>query len=115
MNEFADDNFEFDENGKRLFKRVDNIVGKGEIPHYEQFPPFRHCFQNTCTRDTLKQELVWERDNDIFNNTSPSALKYQCTPGVSYSSTLYISVSKTLVQSNDKTQVAFPHNHHGSH
>ena len=36
LKEFADDNSKFDENGKKLSKRVENTVGKGEIAHYEQ-------------------------------------------------------------------------------
>ena len=31
LEEFADDNFDFGENGGELSKRVENIVGKGEI------------------------------------------------------------------------------------
>ena len=34
---FADDNFEFDENREKFFKRVKSTMGKGEIAHYEQF------------------------------------------------------------------------------
>ena len=34
----ADDNFKFDENGRKLSKPVENTVGKGEIACYEQFP-----------------------------------------------------------------------------
>ena len=34
---FADDNFIFDENGRKLSKQVENTVGKGEIARYEQF------------------------------------------------------------------------------
>ena len=30
---FADDSFRFDENGRKLFERVENTVGKGEIAH----------------------------------------------------------------------------------
>ena len=37
LKEFADDNSKFDENGKKLSKRVENTVGKGEIARYEQF------------------------------------------------------------------------------
>ena len=33
---FADDNSKFDENGRKLYKRVENTVGKGEIASYEQ-------------------------------------------------------------------------------
>ena len=37
MKEFADNNFKFDENDRKLSKRVENIVGKGEIARYGQF------------------------------------------------------------------------------
>ena len=30
LKEFADDNFKFDENGRKLSKQVENTVGKGE-------------------------------------------------------------------------------------
>ena len=45
----------------KFFKRVENTVGEGEIARYEQFLLFLQCFQKTCTADTLKQGLVWER------------------------------------------------------
>ena len=35
--EFADDNFKFDENERKLSKQVENTVGKGEIATLEQF------------------------------------------------------------------------------
>ena len=35
--EFANDNFKFDKNGKKLSKWVENTVGKGEIARYKQF------------------------------------------------------------------------------
>ena len=44
LKEFADDNFKFDENGRKLSKRVENTVGKGEIARYEQFLLFPQCF-----------------------------------------------------------------------
>ena len=47
--------------GKRFSKWVENTVGKGEIVRYEQFLLFKLCFQKTCTTDTLKPGLVWER------------------------------------------------------
>ena len=45
MKEFADDNFKFDENGRKLSKRVENTVGKGEIARNELFLQY---FQKTC-------------------------------------------------------------------
>ena len=51
LKEFSDDNSKFDETGKKLSKRVENTVGKGEIAHYEQFLLFQQCFQKTCTAD----------------------------------------------------------------
>ena len=47
LKEFADDNFKFDENGRRLYKQKENSVGKEEIGYYEQFLLFQKCFQTT--------------------------------------------------------------------
>ena len=44
LKEFADDHFKFDESGRKLSKRVENTVGKGEINRYEQFLLFPQCF-----------------------------------------------------------------------
>ena len=52
LREFADDNFKFDENGRKFSQRVENTVGKGEIARYEQFLLFPQCFQKTYTADT---------------------------------------------------------------
>ena len=52
LKEFADDNFEFDENGEKLSERIENTVGKEEIARYEQFLLFPQRFQKTCTADT---------------------------------------------------------------
>ena len=43
LKEFPDDNFNFEENGRKLFKQVENTVGKGEIARYEQFLLFPQC------------------------------------------------------------------------
>ena len=50
--ELADYNFKFDKNGRKISKRVENTVGKGEIAYYEQFLLFLQCFQKNCTVDT---------------------------------------------------------------
>ena len=49
---FADDNFKFNENGRKFSKWVKNTVGKGEIARYDQFIFFPHCFQKTSNADT---------------------------------------------------------------
>ena len=49
LKEYADDNFEFDENGKKFSKWVEKTVGKGEIARYVLL--FQQCFQKTCTAD----------------------------------------------------------------
>ena len=51
LEDYADDNFRFDENGRKFFKWVENNLGKGEIARYEQFLLFSLCFQKTCTAD----------------------------------------------------------------
>ena len=50
--ELADDNFKFDENGRKLSKWVESTVRKGEIARSEQFLLFPRSFQRTCTADT---------------------------------------------------------------
>ena len=60
LKEFADDNFKFDENGRKLSKQVGNTVGKGEIADYEQFLLFLQCFQKACFPWASKGVIVWE-------------------------------------------------------
>ena len=45
LKEFADNNFKFDENGRKLSKLVKKTVGKGEIARYKQLLLFPQCFQ----------------------------------------------------------------------
>ena len=59
LKEFAD-NFNFDENGRKFSKRVENTVGKGEIARNEQFLLFPHCFQKACFPRASKGVTVWE-------------------------------------------------------
>ena len=40
---FADDNFNFNENGRKFLKQVQNAVGSGEIAQFEQFLLFQQC------------------------------------------------------------------------
>ena len=66
LKELADDIFKFDENGRKLSKRVENTVGKGEIARYEQFLLFPQCFQKACFPGDSKGVIIWEwvKDND---------------------------------------------------
>ena len=57
----ADDNFKFDENGRKLSNWVENTVGKGEIARYEQFLLFPECFQKACFQWVSNGVIVWER------------------------------------------------------
>ena len=59
--EFADDNFKFDKNGRKLSKPVETTVGKGKIARYEQFLLFQQCFQKACFVEASKGVIVWER------------------------------------------------------
>ena len=60
LKEFGDDNFKFDKNGKKLSKRVENTVGKGEIACYKQFLLFPLCFQKACFPGASKGVIVWK-------------------------------------------------------
>ena len=63
-----DNNFKFDENGRKLSKKVENTVGNGEIARYEQFLLFQQCFQKACFPEVSKGVIVWEWVNPFQNN-----------------------------------------------
>ena len=52
--------FKFDQNGRKLSKKVENTVGKGEIARHEQFFLFPQCFQKACFPGVSKGVIVWE-------------------------------------------------------
>ena len=54
LKEFADHNFNFDENGRKFFKRVENTVRKGEIARFEQISPFLTVFSKRLMLQTRK-------------------------------------------------------------
>ena len=62
LKEFADENSNFDENGKKFLTRVENTTGKGEIARYEQFLLFPQCFQRlvlqTCKNHSLANDYL---------------------------------------------------------
>ena len=45
---------------RKLSKRVENTVGKGELARYEQFLLFPQCFQKACFPGVSKGVIVWE-------------------------------------------------------
>ena len=62
LEEFADVNLNFDENGRKFDKQVEN-TGKKRNCSLEQFLLFPQCFQKTFTADPLKPGFVLERVN----------------------------------------------------
>ena len=74
---FADDNFEFDENGRKLSKQVENAVGKGEIARYEQFLLFPQSFQKACLPGASKGVTVWEWVNPFPNDKLENSSKLE--------------------------------------
>ena len=60
LKKFAEENFKFHENGRKLSKRVENTVGKGGIARYEQFLLFPQCFLKACFPGASKGVIVWE-------------------------------------------------------
>ena len=56
LKEFADNNFKVGENGRKFSKRVEytNVLLRA-------ISPFPTVFSKTCTANTKKQALVWER------------------------------------------------------
>ena len=75
LKEFADNNFKFDENGRKLSRRVENTVEKGEIACYKQFLLFPQCFQKACFPGALKGVIAWE----WINQSAPNLVKMYVT------------------------------------
>ena len=76
MKGFADDNFKFDENGRKLSKQVENTVGKGEIAPFPTviskglFPRgVKRChFVGMGLRNSLKKSSPLEPLIRFLNN-----------------------------------------------
>ena len=82
LKDVADDNFKFDENGRKLFIRVENIVGKGEIARYEQFLLFPQCFQKLALQTRRNQGLFGKGLKNVEQDQQAHAcsliLLYMC-------------------------------------
>ena len=59
MKEFADDNFRYDENGRKFSKRVENAVGKGKIA----ISPFPTVFKRLVSQGRQKVSLCGNGSN----------------------------------------------------
>ena len=57
LKEFADNNFKFDKNGRKLSKWVEKTVETGEIAHYEQFLLLPQCFKRLVLQPHKNQGL----------------------------------------------------------
>ena len=66
LKEFAEDNFKFDENGRKLSKWVENTVGKGQIARCEQFLLFPRCFQKAFSQGRQKVSLCGNGLNKVY-------------------------------------------------
>ena len=51
---------QFDENSRKLSKRVENTVGRGEIARYEPFLLSPQCFQKSCFPGVSEGVILWE-------------------------------------------------------
>ena len=56
LKEFADDNFKFNENGRKLSKWIENTAGKGEIARCEQFLFFSHSVFKSLVQQKRKNQ-----------------------------------------------------------
>ena len=63
--EFADDNFRFDESGRKFSKWEENNVEKGDIAGYEQFFLLPQCFKRPALQ-TRKNLGLLEKVNGTY-------------------------------------------------
>ena len=67
LKDFADDNFKFDENGRKFSKKGENTVGKLEIARYKQFLLFPPCFFKRFLLQTyIKTTKLVRKQNGII-------------------------------------------------
>ena len=62
MKEFADDNFEFDENGGTFFKRIENTVGKRIKCLFRTISPFPTVFSKDLYCRHIKTRACLGKD-----------------------------------------------------
>ena len=81
---FADNNFEFDENGRKSLKWIDNNVGKGEMLIRSNFSYFHHVFKRFVLQICKNQGLCGkglrvnqEMSSPNFPSSSPVLYTYQ--------------------------------------
>ena len=48
----------------KLLNRVEKILAKGEITHYEQFLLLPKCFQKLSAADASESIYIWEKIYD---------------------------------------------------
>ena len=90
--EFADHNFKFDENGRKLSKWVENTEGKREIDPYEQFLFSHSVFKRLVSQGRQKVSLCGNGLMTflvVFQLYCGSQCSYPCFLGVLLTSTLH--------------------------
>ena len=69
LKEFADENFKFDANGRKSIQMGRKHCGESRNCLLQAISPFFTVLpKKTCTADTLKPGLVWERVNSLPHN-----------------------------------------------
>ena len=73
LKEFANDNFKFDGYGRKMFKRVENTMVKGEIARNEQFSFSHSVFKRLVLQARKNQGLFGKRlRGGLLRETIPS-------------------------------------------
>ena len=75
LKEFADHKFEFDENGRKFSKRVENTVAEEEIARYEEFLLLPVFFKRLVLQTSEHNGLIGKGLNDWNMFVGPSAIK----------------------------------------
>ena len=65
--EFADDNFKYVENCRKISKWIENSVGKGEISRSDSFSFFHSVFKRLVLQTCKKPGHVWERVETVYD------------------------------------------------
>ena len=74
----ADNSFNFDRNSRKLSRRVNNTMEKGEINSNEKFLLFSHCCQENVTANMRTHRVLWDMLNVLEALSVQSDLNAYC-------------------------------------
>ena len=107
MKEFAEDNFKFDENGKKLSKMLENIVGKGEFADYKPHKN-KGLFGKGLKKQMEKKKMLVHCNENVPDFAHIISQLQEKSPGISH---VKIVISKSFQTQQVQDFIIYLHNY----